>query len=79
MATFYGGGKDGLVTKTEVNRYSHQIQNDYEDEDPGQCVVICKADAGVARVIATLVYMMEYQHKSCHHDSERRLFDLLYS
>ncbi|KAF9353785.1 hypothetical protein BGX34_011387 [Mortierella sp. NVP85] len=52
LATFYGGGKDGLVTKTEINRYSHQIQNDYEEEDPGQCVVICKADAGVARLIA---------------------------
>lgn len=50
LATFYGGGKDGLVTKTEVNRYNHQLQDDYEDEDPGQCVVICKADAGVARV-----------------------------
>lgn len=62
MATFYGGGKDGLVTKTEVNRYSHQIQNDYEEEDPGQCVVICKADAGVARVKTTPVCMIN-RHK----------------
>ncbi|KAI8352354.1 hypothetical protein B0O80DRAFT_488182 [Mortierella sp. GBAus27b] len=52
LATFYGGGKDGLVTKTEVNRYNHQLQDDYENEDPGQCVVICKADAGIARLIA---------------------------
>ena len=50
LSTFYGGGKDGLVTKTEVNRYSPQ-HNDYDDGDSGQCVVICKADAGVARVI----------------------------
>lgn len=42
LATFYGGSKDGLVTKTEINRY--------DDEDPGQCVVICKAETGVARV-----------------------------
>ncbi|KAF9981383.1 hypothetical protein BGZ65_004005 [Modicella reniformis] len=52
LATFYGGGKDGLVTKTEVNRYSHQHESDYEDEDSGQCVVICKADAGIARLVA---------------------------
>jgi len=38
------------VTKTEVNRYNPQHHGDYDDEDPGQCVVICKADAGVARV-----------------------------
>ncbi|KAG0297416.1 hypothetical protein BGZ96_006596 [Linnemannia gamsii] len=44
LATFYGGSKDGLVTKTEINR------ND--DEDPGQCVVICKAETGVARLVA---------------------------
>ncbi|KAI9236943.1 MAG: hypothetical protein BYD32DRAFT_462064 [Podila humilis] len=51
LSTFYGGGKDGLVTKTEVNRYSPQ-HNDYDDGDSGQCVVICKADAGVARLVA---------------------------
>ncbi|KAF9298122.1 hypothetical protein BGZ88_007925 [Linnemannia elongata] len=44
LETFYGGGKDGLVTKTEINRY--------DDEDPGQCVVICKAETGVARLVA---------------------------
>ncbi|KAK3845489.1 MAG: hypothetical protein J3R72DRAFT_435901 [Linnemannia gamsii] len=44
LATFYGGSKDGLVTKTEINRY--------DDEDPGQCVVICKAETGVARLVA---------------------------
>ncbi|KAF9122597.1 hypothetical protein BGW39_009634 [Mortierella sp. 14UC] len=44
LATFYGGSKDGLVTKTEINRY--------DDEDPGQCVVICKAEIGVARLVA---------------------------
>ncbi|KAG0362124.1 hypothetical protein BG005_006619 [Podila minutissima] len=49
LSTFYGGGKDGLVTKTEVNRPQH---NDYDDGDSGQCVVICKADAGVARLVA---------------------------
>ncbi|KAG0300854.1 hypothetical protein BGZ98_008820 [Dissophora globulifera] len=52
LATFYGGGKDGLVTKTEVNRSSHHRHNDYEDEDPGQCVVLCKADDGIARLVA---------------------------
>ncbi|KAG0023247.1 hypothetical protein BGZ80_009982 [Entomortierella chlamydospora] len=51
LATFYGGGKDGLVTKTEINRYNPQHHGD-EVEDPGQCVVICKADAGVARLVA---------------------------
>ncbi|KAF9435757.1 hypothetical protein BGZ76_005593 [Entomortierella beljakovae] len=51
LATFYGGGKDGLVTKTEINRYNSQSSGD-EDGDPGQCVVICKADAGVARLVA---------------------------
>ncbi|KAG0319319.1 hypothetical protein BGZ97_002380, partial [Linnemannia gamsii] len=44
LETFYGGSKDGLVTKTEINRY--------DDEDPGQCVVICKAETGVARLVA---------------------------
>ncbi|KAF9541159.1 hypothetical protein EC957_003351 [Mortierella hygrophila] len=44
LSTFYGGSKDGLVTKTEINRY--------DDEDPGQCVVICKAETGVARLVA---------------------------
>ena len=53
LATFYGGGKDGLVTKTEINRYSPDDHNDYDDEDPGQCVVICKAETGVARVRVT--------------------------
>ncbi|KAG9327107.1 hypothetical protein KVV02_008737 [Mortierella alpina] len=52
LATFYGGGKDGLVTKTEINRYSPEHHNDYDDEDPGQCVVICKAETGVARLVA---------------------------
>ncbi|KAG0055558.1 hypothetical protein BGZ83_008169 [Gryganskiella cystojenkinii] len=52
LATFYAGGKDGLVTKTEINRYNPQNSGDYDDEDPGQCVVICKADAGVARLVA---------------------------
>ncbi|KAF9576378.1 hypothetical protein EC968_008673 [Mortierella alpina] len=52
LATFYGGGKDGLVTKTEINRYSPDHHNDYDDEDPGQCVVICKAETGVARLVA---------------------------
>ncbi|KAG0364651.1 hypothetical protein BGZ54_007287 [Gamsiella multidivaricata] len=52
LATFYGGGKDGLVTKTEINRYNSHHHNDYEDEDPGQCVVICKAETGVARLVA---------------------------
>ncbi|KAF9357749.1 hypothetical protein BGX26_003145 [Mortierella sp. AD094] len=51
LATFYGGGKDGLVTKTEINRYNPQYRGD-EVEDPGQCVVVCKADAGVARLVA---------------------------
>ncbi|KAF9115155.1 hypothetical protein BGX27_008746 [Mortierella sp. AM989] len=51
LATFYGGGKDGLVTKTEINRYNPQDRSD-EDEDPGQCVVVCKADTGVARLVA---------------------------
>ncbi|KAG0340983.1 hypothetical protein BG004_006207 [Podila humilis] len=51
LSTFYGGGKDGLVTKTEVNRYSPQ-HNGYDDGDSGQCVVICKADVGVARLVA---------------------------
>ncbi|KAF9152661.1 hypothetical protein BG015_004906 [Linnemannia schmuckeri] len=44
LERFYGGSKDGLVTKTEINRY--------DDEDPGQCVVICKAETGVARLVA---------------------------
>ncbi|KAF9291593.1 hypothetical protein BGZ68_003209, partial [Mortierella alpina] len=52
LATFYGGGKDGLVTKTEINRYSPEHHNDYDDEDPGQCIVICKAETGVARLVA---------------------------
>ncbi|KAF8930569.1 hypothetical protein BGZ58_008173, partial [Dissophora ornata] len=52
LATFYGGGKDGLVTKTEMSRYDPHLHSDYEDEDPGQCVVICKADTGVARLVA---------------------------
>ncbi|KAF9989775.1 hypothetical protein BGZ75_004952 [Mortierella antarctica] len=52
LATFYGGGKDGFVTKTEINRYSPEHHNDYDDEDPGQCVVICKAETGVARLVA---------------------------
>ncbi|KAF9192874.1 hypothetical protein BGZ51_004637 [Haplosporangium sp. Z 767] len=52
LSTFYGGGKDGLVTKTEINRYSPEHHHEYDDEDPGQCVVICKADIGVARLVA---------------------------
>ncbi|KAG0208294.1 hypothetical protein BGX28_000686 [Mortierella sp. GBA30] len=52
LATFYGGGKDGLVTKTEINRYNPQHHEDYDDGDPGQCVVICKAETGVARLVA---------------------------
>ncbi|KAI1318451.1 hypothetical protein EDD11_006535 [Mortierella claussenii] len=52
LTTFYGGGKDGLVTKTEVNRHNPQHHNGYEDEDPGQCVVICKAETGIARLVA---------------------------
>ncbi|KAF9915766.1 hypothetical protein BX616_005440 [Lobosporangium transversale] len=52
LATFYGGGKDGIVTKTEINRYNPQHHSDFEDEDPGQCVVICKAETGVARLVA---------------------------
>ncbi|KAF8982692.1 hypothetical protein BGZ46_000810 [Entomortierella lignicola] len=50
LATFYGGGKDGLVTKTEINRYDPHRGD--EDEDPGQCIVICKADTGVAGLVA---------------------------
>ncbi|KAF9583033.1 hypothetical protein BGW38_010379 [Lunasporangiospora selenospora] len=52
LTTFYGGSKDGLVTKTEINRYGSNNQGDDEDEDPGQCVVICKADEGIARLVA---------------------------
>ncbi|KAF9425093.1 hypothetical protein BGZ94_007855 [Podila epigama] len=51
LSTFYGGGKDGLVTKTEVNRYNPH-GHEYDDSDSGQCVIICKADAGVARLVA---------------------------
>ncbi|KAF9975992.1 hypothetical protein BGZ73_000157 [Actinomortierella ambigua] len=50
LETFYSGSKDGLVTKTEICRGGGNSDDD--DEDSGECIVLCKADAGVARIVA---------------------------
>ncbi|KAG0234464.1 hypothetical protein BGW41_001137 [Actinomortierella wolfii] len=49
LETFYSGSKDGLVTKTEINRGGN---NDDGDGDSGECLVLCKTDAGVASIVA---------------------------
>ncbi|KAF9163124.1 hypothetical protein DFQ26_002913 [Actinomortierella ambigua] len=53
LETFYSGSKDGLVTKTEICRGGGGGGNaDDDDGDSGECIVLCKADAGVARIVA---------------------------
>ncbi|CAG8457094.1 773_t:CDS:10 [Funneliformis caledonium] len=44
LKVFYAGAKDGLVTRTDYS--------EYEEIDDGECVAICKENAGIVKLVA---------------------------
>ena len=49
LKTFWAGGRDGCITK--INQSSNYDYNNQYDNDYGDCVLICKENAGVVKVI----------------------------
>jgi len=50
LKTFWAGGRDGLITK--INQSSNYDYNNQYDNDYGDCVLVCKENAGVVKLAA---------------------------
>ncbi|OUM65273.1 hypothetical protein PIROE2DRAFT_69119 [Piromyces sp. E2] len=50
LKTFWAGGRDGCITK--INQSSNYDYNNQYDNDYGDCVLVCKENAGVVKLAA---------------------------
>ncbi|ORX45759.1 WD40 repeat-like protein [Piromyces finnis] len=50
LKTFWAGGRDGCITK--INQSSNYDYNNQYDNDYGDCVLVCKENAGIVKLAA---------------------------